>query len=144
MSLRDSSEPSAYGRRGSLGLWFAVLGPPAAWFASLVVSYFSVHEVCRVHSAIAPRVVSLIALAAAVGAGFAGRTLWVRADGGSIAALRTRFLAQIGVLGAATFSLIILLQIVATVLLPPCRERPRTHESPDVLAPPALSPPHLG
>src|ERR1051325_6484944 len=60
-------------------LWFACFAPPAAWFASLVVSYFAVHEVCRVHSALAPRVVSLVAFALAAPAGIAGRAIWTAA-----------------------------------------------------------------
>jgi hypothetical protein len=137
MSRHDSSEHAAFARRGSPGLWFAVFGPPTAWFASLVVSYFAVHEVCRLNSSMAPRVVSVIALVVAVAAGFGGRSIWIRADqGGRLTAERTRFLAQMGVLGAAVFSLIILLQIVATLMLPSCHERPRTPQSPDVLAPP--------
>ena len=109
-----------------------MLGPPAAWFASLVVGYFAVHEVCRVHSPLAPRVVSLVALIVTVGAGVTGRGIWRRDE----AHERTRFMAQLGVLSGSLFSLIILLQIVATFLLPTCHERPRTPQSPDVLRPP--------
>ncbi|PYO95127.1 MAG: hypothetical protein DMD62_03230 [Gemmatimonadetes bacterium] len=128
MSRRASSDV------GSPGLWFAVFGPPAAWFASLVVSYFAVHEVCRVHSPLAPRLVSLGALVIAVAAGVAGRGIW-RGE----AHERTRFMAQIGVMGGTVFSLIILLQIVATLLLPTCHERPRTPGSPDVFIAPHSS-----
>lgn len=47
-------------------------------------------------------------------------------------------MAQIGLLSSGVFSLIMLLQIVATFLLPGCHERPRTPHSPDVLRiPPA-------
>jgi hypothetical protein len=124
MSPPASSEPR------SLGLWFAVLGAPAAWFVSLVVGYFAVHEVCRVHSPLAPRIISLVALLVAVAAGIGGREIWVASHHE-----RTRFMAQIGVLGSAVFSLIILLQIAATILIPGCHERPRTPQSPDVLRP---------
>ena len=110
-----------------------MFGPPAAWFVSLVVGYFAVHEVCRVHSPLAPRLVSLVALVVALAAGVAGRTIWRRAE----AQERTRFMAQLGVLSGSLFSLIILLQIVATLLIPTCHERPRTPTSPDVLMPPA-------
>src|SRR2546423_12824783 len=130
MSPRASSEQDAIASRGSVGLWFAVLGPPAAGFASLVVGYFAVHEVCRVHSPLAPRVISLVALLVAVAAGLGGRGIWVATHHE-----RTRFMAQIGVLGSVVFSLIILLQVVATILIPGCHERPRTPQSPDVLRP---------
>lgn len=128
MSRRDFSAHSA-----GLSLWFALFGPPAAWFASLVVGYFAVHEVCRVHSPLAPRIVSLVALVVALAAGVTGRAIWLRHE----AQERTRFIAQLGVLSGSLFSLIILLQIVATLLIPGCHERPRTPTSPDVLVPPA-------
>ena len=118
------------------GLWFSILGPPAAWFASLIVGYFAVHEVCRVHSPLAPRIVSLVALAVALAAGLTGRVIWRRHE----AQERTRFMAQLGVMSGGLFSLIMLLQILATVLIPTCHERPRTPESPDVLVPPAVQP----
>src|SRR5256885_2717074 len=130
MSPHASSEPR------SASMWFAVFGPAAAWFVSLAVSYFAVHEVCRVHTPLAPRVVSVVAFLIAAAAGLAARGIWVRAAANE----RTRFLAQIGVLGSAVFSLIILLQVVATILLPGCHERPRTPESPDVLRPSAAAP----
>ena len=138
MSPLASSEQGAVDRRGSLGLWFAVLGPPAAWFASLVVGYFAVHEVCRVHSPLAPRIISLVALIVAVAAGLGGRAIWSASRHE-----RTRFMAQIGVLGSAVFSLIILLQIVATILIPGCHERPRTPQSPDVMRTPSTESPAL-
>ena len=116
---------------GSAGLWFTVLGPPAAWFAALVGSYFAVHEVCRVHSPWAPRIVSIVALLVAIAAGVVGRAIWARDE----AHERTRFMAQIGVLASAVYSLIIALQVVATLLLPTCHERPRTPKSPDVRVP---------
>jgi hypothetical protein len=116
------------------GVWFSVLGPPAAWFASLIVGYFAVHEVCRVHSPLAPRLVSLVALVVAVAAGVTGRAVWRRDE----AQERTRFMAQLGVMSGGLFSLIILLQILATLLIPTCHERPRTPQSPDVLMPPHL------
>jgi hypothetical protein len=118
--------------RGSFGLWFAVLGGPTAWFVSLVMSYSWVHEACRHQSALGPRVVSVVALLLAVGSALGGRRIWK-----DTADERTRFMAQIGVMGGMTFSLIILLQILATMLLSPCHggSGPRSPQSPDVLAP---------
>jgi hypothetical protein len=52
-------------------------------------------------------------------------------------------MAQIGVLEGVLFSLIMLLQIVATLLLPPCHERPRTPQSPDVFRLPSIESPSL-
>jgi hypothetical protein len=78
-----------------------------------------------------PRIASLLALIVAVAAGIAGRAIWLQEE----AHERTRFLAQISVLGGGVFSLIILLQVLATLVLPTCHERPRTPESPDVLRP---------
>jgi len=138
MSHPDSSDAlgsPAIGARGSAALWFAVFGPAAAWFASLIISYFAVHEVCRVESALTPRVVSLVALAISLVAGVVARGIWIGAESHE----RTRFLAQIGALGSGVFSLIILLQVVATLLIPGCHERPRMPRSPDVLGSPGIT-----
>jgi hypothetical protein len=116
----------------SPALWFAFFGPAAAWFAALVVSYFAVHEVCRVQSPLAPRIASVLALLVSITAGVVGRGIWLRAESHE----RTRFMAQIGVIASGVFSLIILLQVVATLFLPSCHERPRTHQSPDVFIAP--------
>ena len=110
--------------------------------ASLAVSYFMVHEVCRQQTAVGPRIVSVVALAMAIASAVGGRSIWTRVERGesdenAVSSERTRFLAQIGVLGGSVFSLIILLQVVATILFPACHGRPRTPESPDVLRPPA-------
>ena len=111
--------------------WFAVFGAPAAWFASLVAGYFSVHHACRSHSGMLPLAISLVALLVSVGAGVRGRLVY----GVAREHERTRFLAEIGMLAGTVFSLIILLQIIAILVLPPCHERPRTPSSPDVFRP---------
>ena len=140
MSPRDSSDHAAFARRGSAGLWFALLGGPAAWVVALTVSYFSVHEVCRTQTILAPRLVSLATLIVAVAAALVARGIWTSVDARPSTSPdrpveRTRFLAQIGVLSGAVFGLIIFLQIIATVLLSSCHERPRTPQSPDVRVP---------
>ncbi|HWC74507.1 MAG TPA: hypothetical protein VG454_11270 [Gemmatimonadales bacterium] len=134
MSLRASSED----RRGSLALWFAVFGAPVAWFAGLVASYFAVHEVCRVHSPLGPRLVSFAALAVAIAAGLTARA--ISANAKDRAADRTRFMGQVGMMAGAVFSLILVLQLVATLFLPGCHERPRTNASPDVFVPQVMDP----
>jgi hypothetical protein len=103
---------------------------------SLAVGYFSVHEACRVHSPLGPRIVSIVALVVAIAAGLTARAIWR----GAADHERTRFMAQVAVLASGVFSLIILLQIVATVILGSCRERPRTSESPDVYVPRIAAP----
>ena len=131
------SRPAFSETAGTPALWFAVFGPPAAWFGGLVASYFAVHEVCRVASPLSPRLISVVALLAALTAGVVARFILLR----SYAHERTRFMAQIGLLSSGVFSLILVLQIVATFLLPGCQERPRTHQSPDVLRTPAARQP---
>jgi hypothetical protein len=99
-----------------------------------VAGYFAVHEVCRVQSALAPRIISIFALILAAAGAMTGRSIWRR----DAAQDRTRFMAQLGVMSGSLFALIIVLQIVATLLIPTCHERPRTPASPDVLIVPAL------
>ena len=106
-----------------------MFGPAAAWFAGLVGGYYAVHEVCRVHSPLGPRLVLALALLVSVVAGIVSRIILQQVEQYE----RTRFMAQIGLLSSGVFSLILALQIVATFLLPGCHERPRTPRSPDVL-----------
>lgn len=122
MSRTDSRNPV---------LWFAVFGAPAAWFVSLVAGYFSVHGVCRHQSIVLPLTISVVALAISAGAGIGGRALYGAARDHE----RTRFLAEIGMMAGTVFSLIIVLQLIAILMVPPCRERPRTPGSPDVFRP---------
>jgi uncharacterized membrane protein AbrB (regulator of aidB expression) len=137
MSPRDFSETA----RGNPALWFAVFGAPAAWFVGLVASYFAVHEVCRVHSPLAPRIVSLAALIVAIAAGVTARGIVIKATEANAA--RTRFMGQIGMMAGAVFSLIMVLYLAATLFLPGCHDRPRTPESPDVLVPGVVFPASL-
>lgn len=131
----DALAPAATRSRGSIGLWFAMFGPAAAWFAGQVAGYYGVHEVCRVHSPLGPRVVLLLALVVSLAAGIVSRVILQQVERYE----RTRFLAQIGLLSSGVFSLIVALQIVATFLLPGCHERPRTPTSPDVLRVPTAT-----
>jgi hypothetical protein len=119
MSRTDSANP---------GLWFAVFGAPAAWFVSLVAGYFSVHDACRHQSIVLPLTISLVALAISATSGIGGRALY----GDAREHARTRFLAEISMMSGVVFSLIIVLQLLAILVVPPCRDRPRTPASPDV------------
>src|SRR5256885_13539800 len=110
--------------RGSALLWFAVLGGPIAWFVSLSLGYFGEHEACAHQTAVLPRLVSLLALVFALAAAVAawrlpspGGRATGQANAGS-PAQPTRFLARIRLLRGATFSLIILPQGVAPLVLP--------------------------
>src|SRR5256885_5444902 len=57
--------------RGSAVLCFAVFGGSVAWFVSLSVGYFGVHEACAHQTAVLPRLVSLLALVFALAAAVA-------------------------------------------------------------------------
>src|SRR5437762_12198799 len=107
--------------RGSALLWFAVFGGPVAWFVSLSVGYFGVHEACAHQTAVLPRLVSLLALVFALADAGAAWRLRSRVGGAAGQpheggpAERRRGRGQIGTPGGGTFSLSILLLVVATL-----------------------------
>lgn len=127
-----SSDP----RHAPRAVWFALLGPPAAWFAALNAGYFMVTWACESAAGRVTLHATMAAmLALGVAAGVAGLVVW-RREGrtwpGEAAdpATRTRFLAVLGVFGAVVFSAAILWFWLAAVVLDPCDPGPRTPRSP--------------
>lgn len=115
----------ALGAKGSPALWVGVFAPPAAWFVALTAMFFLVQWVCGDGPALLLHLVPAAMLATALGGGASAWRVWRRIgvqppSEESGPAPRTRLLAAVGVLGGALFSLIILLQWLAVVLLEPC------------------------
>lgn len=106
-------------------LWFALLGPPVAWMLGLNAEYSLVRVACAKHSMLYLHAVSLLTLLLALAGGWMARREWKRAGGqwpgeepGALG--RSRFMAAMGMLGGALFSLAILTQWVTTLVLNPC------------------------
>lgn len=111
--------------RGIAALWFAMLAAPVAWFAGLNLNYSLVRLACAKGTLISLHLVSAATLVLAVSGGVVAWREWRRVGGGwpgegGDPRARSRFMAVIGVLASALFSLVILAQWVAELILNPC------------------------
>lgn len=119
--------------------WFALLAPPIAWFTALNAGYFMVSWACGSEKGLlAMHLVLLGTLGIAIGAGLTARGEWRKSGsewpGESGAPLeRRRFLSVLGLMGAVLFSLLILAQWLAAVILGPCEAGPRLPFSPSAM-----------
>ncbi|HEY8832349.1 MAG TPA: hypothetical protein VIM21_07550 [Gemmatimonadaceae bacterium] len=108
----------------SLGLWFGVLGGPAAGFANVLVGYPAVDRACASNSSILLHVLTLTFLAIAVLAGIIAWSLrqragdWPASAGGLLP--RSRFMATVGVLTAAVSAFGIILQWIPMFFIGAC------------------------
>jgi nicotinamide riboside transporter PnuC len=126
-----AAEPSTEGirrfrePRGIAALWFAVLAGPLAWMLGLNAEYSLVRVACAKDSMLYLHAVSLLTLLLALAGGWVAWREWKRSggewpgeEGGTIP--RSRFMAALGLLASALFSLTILAQWVASFFLNPC------------------------
>ena len=114
-------------RRERAGLWFAFLGPPAAWTLHLLLGYGAEEAACSTgldDGFVEPWVAAItVALGGAtVATGLAGLRAWRAARGGAIADPRGRvaFMAFAGMAGSALFGATILLGGIQILFLDPC------------------------
>ena len=101
-------------------LLYVVLGPPIAWSLHFGVLYFVVAAVCGAggSAVLLPiGVATVVAVAASAGAGMLARRRWVAAGSGSEA---VRLFLAMGMLGAALFTGLIVLEALPPLFLPPC------------------------
>jgi hypothetical protein len=108
---------------GIVALLGGVMLPPFAWFASLNANWMLVEPACARGSSWPLYAVTVATLVLAMAAGtVAGRTFRAASPAGeSVTALRTRFLGALGVLLSALFSLAIVAQAIASVVIGPCQ-----------------------
>jgi hypothetical protein len=119
-SLEVLEEP-----RGIATLWFAMLAGPVAWFTGLNLNYSLVRLACAKGSLVSLHLVSALTLALAVSGGVVAWREWRRVGGGwpgegGDPRARSRFMAVIGLMSSALFSVVILAQWVAQLILNPC------------------------
>ena len=124
-------------KRGKLRLFAGFLGAPAIWLVQLQTNYMLVTAACESGTNLPLYISSLIFLAAAVGAGVlswgnwmragisaessAFRPIWPGPEDGSILA-RSRFMAMLGIATSAFFTLLIVAQAMAILIIDPCLE----------------------
>src|SRR5688500_12554533 len=111
--------------RGIAALWFAVLAGPLAWMLGLNAEYSLVRVACAKQNMLYLHAVSVATLLLAAAGGWVAWREWRRTrhgpdeEAGSTLA-RGRFMASLGLLASALFSLTILAQWVASFFLNPC------------------------
>lgn len=101
-------------------LLYGVLGPPVAWSMHFGVLYFVVAAVCgagRSDVLLPIGVVTLVAAGASAGAGVVARGRW---EGARSEAESVKLFLAMGMLGAAFFTGLILLEALPPLFLPPC------------------------
>ena len=102
----------------ALRLWIGMLLPPAAWLAQLQALYLASEFGCTTSNFTRNHVVVVIALVVSlIGCAVAWRE-WTKSRDES--QTRHRFMALIGVLTGALFSLLILAQWLPTLMGVPC------------------------
>ena len=102
-------------------LWIGMLLPPAAWLAQLQALYLSSEFGCATSNFTRNHIVVVIALIVSViGWGLAWREWTKSRDANTDRGTRVRFMALIGVLTGALFSLLILAQWIPTLMGVPC------------------------
>ncbi|HEX2204586.1 MAG TPA: hypothetical protein VHG91_14840 [Longimicrobium sp.] len=111
--------------RGMAALWFAVLAGPLAWMLGLNAGYALVRVACAKQEMLLLHAVSLATLLLALAGGFVAWREWGRAGrewpgegGGTLS--RSRFMAALGLLASALFSLVIVAQWAASLFFDPC------------------------
>ena len=139
-AIEEASEAiSKEERRGSLSLWFAVLGSPMAWGGHLLANYsleewfacshssehkgqifgYSVHAVSIV--------INSLMLALAVASGLVAYSCWKKLrgqEGGEERLERARWMAFAGIVEASLFTGIILLGYLPALIVGICETTP--------------------
>lgn len=125
--MADATEQKEDVKRGRriAALWFAVLAGPLAWMLGLNAGYGFVRVACAKNTNLSIHLVSLATLLLALSGGWVAWREWTRTgrrwpgeEDGPLA--RAEFMAAIGVLASALFSLAIVLQWVAALFFNPC------------------------
>lgn len=101
-------------------LLYAVLGPPIAWSLHFGVLYFVVAAVCGAGGSAVLLPIGLatvVAAGASAAGGLVARRWWAEARSGSEA---VRLFLAMGILGAAFFTGLIVLEALPPLFLPPC------------------------
>jgi hypothetical protein len=107
-------------------LWLGFLVPPLAFLANLGVAYALVPGSCAGGVSWPLHLTAAVMLIIALGAGWLAWREWARAgrewpSEQAEPTARIRFMAALGSIGAVFFSLLIVAQWLAMVILPQCR-----------------------
>jgi hypothetical protein len=109
----------------SVGIWFALLGPPSAALLHLQMSYVFEHVACSTGSKLGIHIYTLLSLLIIAWAGLIARRHWIaegsEGPGQHPGPLGTiRLMALSGMIGAGIFTLFVLAQWFPNIMLPVC------------------------
>jgi hypothetical protein len=121
----DVMQQDLRSRRVVFGQWAGVLGPPILWAVRFGASYALVPLICAAGLTWLPHVITAASL---VILGFMGWTAWgfwrgargAPPAGTSELVRRTRFMGLLGMLSAVLFTVVIIAEWLASVMVDPC------------------------
>ena len=110
-----------------LGLWTGILGPPIGWLVHFQIVYSLVPRVCKLHAHAIMHLITLVFLIILMACGLVAWKLLPASTGGNgnnepieTIPARPRFMAQVGIMSSALFTLVLIAQWIASFMLDPC------------------------
>lgn len=110
-----------------LGLWTGLLGPPIVWLLHFQIIYSLVGYVCEAHSHASIHIVSVLTIVITIGCGLISWKLLRPAppsnsltEPDETIPARPRFMAQMGLMSSALFTLVMIAQWIASFMIDPC------------------------
>ncbi len=112
-------------KRGQFWLWFSFLLPPIVWITQLQTVYLLTEYACGSGNFSSIHIVSIVSLVLSIFGFLVSWRNWMKTGGewkseGAGGVSRSRFMAILGVLTGALFTLVIFAQWLPTILGVPC------------------------
>lgn len=124
--------------RGNAALWYAFLGSPVVWSIELFFIYIAVPVACVTEANAILYAINGVSILLSAGAGIVAYLIW-GTTGGELPGEhgsrtdRTRLMVVVGFMSSGLFTLILVGQLLATIIVGPCVPLPRIRFTPDVL-----------
>lgn len=122
--IGDAGRLPGRSERAPVLQWIGVFLAPTVYFAHLQLNYVLVPWSCATHQRIWVHITSLVAVLLALSGIWAARRVHARAANGHAdddTLPRLRFLGLLGVLIGALFTLLLVAQLVAGLVISPCQ-----------------------
>lgn len=125
MGLTGAPPAEVGTRRSTILLWMLALGPPVVWAIRFALSYALVPLVCLADFIVVLHVITVVTLSTVLGLGWLSSRFWqstrVTPEHVDDAVMkRARFMALFGMMSAALFTLVIIAEGLANVMIDPC------------------------
>jgi len=105
---------------GTAPLWAGVLGAPAAWLVQMQSMYSFSTWSCWHHTKALLFTFNVVLLLTAIGGGLLSLTYWRGRKSFPDRELRVMFLSGLGIVSSIMYSLLIVSQGIAVIMLDPC------------------------